>query len=296
MDIARTTPDALGPLETALDREFVTRRGRSGTLRARYPLAFGATCEFLVSRQDGHARACLAGRRVVWRDPAGDRHGVMIGLVYTVPEARGRGLGTALVRAALEIFAAEGCDFAVLWSRLAGFYESAGFRRADCGVLGRATGEAGISGPPPGEPLVRLSAAELAALERLRRTGGEAGIDRPAAAWRTTPLPADEVRVLRSGPPADPAAYLLFGCAADRRIVYEIAGDPSAGAALWQALCAGTAAILVNDRRGSPSQRRLDAHAAIAWEAQRLACWAPLSPAMHACDFADWYVPYLDRI
>ncbi|MBI5615823.1 MAG: GNAT family N-acetyltransferase [Gammaproteobacteria bacterium] len=289
---------APGTLEAELDREFVSGRGRTTTLRSRYPLAFTSdeSSAFLVGRRDDEALACLAGRHFDWQTPERRWRGVMIGLVYTTPAARGTGLGSRMLRTALETFTRQGDEFAVLWSRIEGFYEACGFRRADCGTFGRWTREDGATGAPPGEPLQDVSRPALQALEDLRRSQSRCTLLRPLSGWETCPIPADEVRLLRVGPAMSPHAYALFGVAAGTRIVYELIGEAAQCATLWPALAEGAQEVLVNERLGSPTHRWLAANAPVAWHPQDLALWAPLNAQACNVDFGAWYLPWLDRL
>ena len=298
IDIALVPPAVLGAFESALDREFVAERGRRGRLRSRYPLAFaaGGGCEFLVASRRGELVACLATRSFEWRTPQRPWRGVMIGFVYTTPAARGAGLGSRLLNAAREEFARRSCEFAVLWSRLAGFYEAAGFQRADCGTFGRWSASHPTVSALPGIALRELPATVLAELEDLRRTRSPCALERRAPAWQTCPLPADEVRVLYSGPAGQPRTYVLFGVAATTRIVYEIVGDPADCAALWTELAEGAQEVLVNESVGSATHQWLTSKVAMDWQLQNLALWAPLTAEAREVDFGAWYLPWFDRL
>jgi GNAT superfamily N-acetyltransferase len=289
---------ALGTLEAELDREFITGRGRAGTLRGRYPLAFTSdgTGGFIVARRGAEALACLAGRCFDWQTPERHWRGVKIGFVYTIPAARGAGLGSRLLRMALDTFARQGCEFAVLWSRIAGFYEACGFRRADCGALGRWSRQGCTIGSRPGELLRDVPCTALQALDELRRSRRHSALLRDRTAWATCPLPADEVRLLRTGPSAHPHAYAVFGVAADTHFVYELVGDAAGCAQLWPALAEGAQEVLVNERLGSMTQEWLATNARLEWRAQNLALWAPLTAPAREVDFAAWYLPWFDRL
>jgi hypothetical protein len=83
---------------------------------------------------------------------------------------------------------------------------------------------------------------------------------------------------------------------ADCAYVYELGGEPSGRAALWQDICAAAATVYINERRGSPSAQWFSHIPGIAWRDQALAMWLPLAQPACARHFGDWYIPYLDRI
>lgn len=92
------------------------------------------------------------------------------------------------------------------------------------------------------------------------------------------------------------ATYAIYGVQAGRAYVYEFGGAPSGYAALWQDISATPRTIYINERHGSAAQQWLATVPGISWREQALAMWLPLAePACETC-FADWYVPFLDRI
>lgn len=94
-----------------------------------YPLCFDERFSGRVLATEESGRVVSACALLV-RDFACGPRSVRVGLigsVCTAPEARGRGLASALLRRAEEELAAEGCVLAMLWADDARFYEERGW-------------------------------------------------------------------------------------------------------------------------------------------------------------------------
>ncbi len=94
-----------------------------------YPLCFDERFSGRVLATEEAGRVVSACALLV-RDFACGARSVRVGLigsVCTAPEARGRGLASALLRRAEEELAAEGCVLAILWADDARFYEERGW-------------------------------------------------------------------------------------------------------------------------------------------------------------------------
>lgn len=219
------------------------RAGRAGRLEAEYPTALdpGRLDDHVLAvaggRPASHALAHLAEARV---GPRRVRTG-MIGLVYTDPSQRGRGLARACIEAALERLAARGAQLALLWSDLDGFYTRLGFRRAgierlhlvDRTALRRARARLG------GRFTVRPPAAsDWPALEALYGAK-TSGIVRPSGALARLAA-APECRIAVAERSGRPVAYAAVGRGDDLRgVVHEWAGDPAGVLACLEPLMAG---------------------------------------------------------
>src|SRR5690606_10380809 len=100
---------------------------------AEHPLALAPERigDSVVARCSGRLAAHALGRLVSARLPGRDElPGGLVGLVYTEPAFRGRGLARACVAAAMERLAADGALAVVLWTELDALYAPLGFRRA----------------------------------------------------------------------------------------------------------------------------------------------------------------------
>jgi len=94
-----------------------------------YPLCFDERFPGRVLATEESGRVVSACALLV-RDFACGSRSVRVGLigsVCTAPEARGRGLASALLRRAEDELAAEGCTLAMLWADDARFYEERGW-------------------------------------------------------------------------------------------------------------------------------------------------------------------------
>ena len=278
--------DALLPL---LDQEFIFGKGRQLSLEKRFP----ATLErhrpqnILLARVGGAIASALATRPCTWVTPERSWRAAMIGMVYTRPELRGRGAASALLRATQAKFAEEGVEFAALWTAQPDFYARLGWLGIDCGTLGSvhaASPDAGLSAMPPG-------AADIAWIEALRPHYALERAERTEKTYATLLPHAERLELLRGD-----AAYAIVGRDRSHGYLYEMLGDAAEFPALWARLANRYHTLHLNLKRGTPAQRFLSAQGGISWQPQRLAMWLPLTAAARAAHFADWYVPFLDRI
>lgn len=80
--------------------------------------------------EGGRLLSHAAVQTVSLADPTGDTRAGLIGAVATAPEARGRGLASRLLSAAIARAREQGVDALLLWSEPRGLYERLGFRPA----------------------------------------------------------------------------------------------------------------------------------------------------------------------
>ena len=276
-------------LLAALDQTFVTERGRSGSLARRFPDALGQPplADLRVVREAGVIVSCCAARRFDWQSPEGLWRGAMIGMVWTRPEARGRGLAAQVLDFTLQALDADGVDFAVLWSSLPRYYERLGWQRHDRGVLGISAGTAAAATPAEAPP-------DPTTLERLRAAHEPLRVRRTSGAWQSVPLPATRTRLLADEKGG--AGYALLGEHDDTRYVYEVVGETACFPALWAKITAGAGRVYVNESLGSPFHRWLVTHTATQFSAQALAHWWPLSHRARTGPWRGWHIPWFDRI
>lgn len=258
-------PAELDALLGWLDRGL--RDGRRGRLRAEYPTALDPARRMdhhVVWSREGPLAHALA-RRI---DLVGAGRTVaagLIGLVYTDPDARGRGLARACVEASLETLRARGARLVLLWSDLDGFYTRLGFQRAgfewcyrvDAAVCVRARRAL------PGGFAVNPAEAEdwpwleaLYACKPVRAARAEGELARLAAA------PACAVVVARRA--GRPCAYAACGRGDDLQgVIHEWAGEPAGVLACIEALLRGRREIgwMVGpvDEAPAPTLRRAGA-------------------------------------
>ena len=287
VEIRHCTPAELPALIALLDEEFIFSKGRSISLAQRFPTVLREEncANILVACGGEGIGAAIAIKHFDWIAPERSWRGAMVGMVYTRPAMRGQGLASQLLRAAAEKLHAEGADFAVLFTAQPGFYRRLGWTTADCGVFGTYASAGGAA--------AGCMPADANAIEALRLLRPDAYAPRCHAHYRTLPLPAERLE-MRISP--DAAAYAVYGVQGDRAYVYEFGGAPSGYAALWQDICAAARTVHINERRGSAAQQWLAAIPGIGWRDQALAMWLPLAAAARNARFADWYVPFLDRI
>lgn len=287
LQIRPCTPAELPALVGLLDEEFIVSRGRSLSLARRFPAVLCADncADLLLACRGDHIAAAVAIKRFDWITAERTWRGAKLGMVYTRPAERGRGLASQLLRTAEQRLREDGTAFAVLWTAQPDFYRRLGWTSSDCGIYG--TFESG------GGTGAGCAPVEADAVEALRVRNAAAYAPRGSANYRTLPLPADRLE-MRASPGA--ASYAVHGIAGERAYVYEFGGEPSGFSALWQDICAARRTVHVNERRGSAMHQRLASIPGIAWRDQELAMWLPLAERACLRHLTEWYVPFLDRI
>jgi predicted N-acetyltransferase YhbS len=278
--------DALLPL---LDQEFIFGKGRQLSLQQRFPATLDRhhPQNILLASVGGSIASALATKPFTWLTPERSWRAVMIGMVYTRPELRGRGTASALMHATQAKLVQEGCEFAVLWTAQPDFYSRLGWFSIDCGTLGSThaiSPDPDQSAPPPG-------AADIAWIEALRTQYAPERADRSAKTYATLLPHAKRLELLRSY-----AAYAIIGSDDSHGYLYEMLGDVADLPALWARLVNRYHTLYLNLKRGAAAERFLSTQGEITWQAQQLAMWLPLTAEARGARFADWYVPFLDRI
>ena len=283
--IARPASDGDEAL-ALLDQEFIFSRGRTLSLSIRFASVLSQPdARLIASRNKGNLESILLLRPFEWITPSRSYRAAMIGLVWTRPEARGQGHGSALLAEAAQAMRSDNIDFAVLWTTRAEFYRRAGWIPADCGVLGHCRGEQ-YATEAPGE-----ARALWPAIHSSRESHGGERVKRTLANYAMLPPPATEHdAALEDG------AYALIGRLGTTAYLYEIGGQPRGLPVLWHGLRQRYRELFINVRRGTAHQQWLSAQPGITWQDQNLAMWLALSGNADAKHFSDWYIPFLDRI
>jgi len=123
-----------------LDLEFIFGKGRRLSLQQRFPAVLNRQRPqaILLAKAQNLIVSALAIKAFDWITPERSWRAAMVGMVYTRPEWRGRGMASVLLQAAQQRMRQESYDFAVLWTAQPDFYARLGWIGADCGVLGVA--------------------------------------------------------------------------------------------------------------------------------------------------------------
>lgn len=249
LDLRCPAPQERDALFAWLDEGL--RDGRKGRLASEYPTLLdperGAVHRIACV---GEAFAAHAVSRTITVRVAGRslRLG-MIGLVYTDPRFRRRGLASACIEACVADLAADGATAALLWSDRHAFYRRLGFVpagrellvRVDPGI-GRAAAER-LGGAEP----IRVGPPEPAdwpALEALLAGQPSHALREPGDLARLAAAPDCALRVARAG--GRPVAYAACGRGDDfPGVVHEWAGAPGGVAACIRSFAAERADLLV---------------------------------------------------
>lgn len=276
------------------DAVFLRERGRDGSIAQRYAPLFThpAASQLLVARSAAAVRAALIMRPFTLRAADAGHRGSMIGFVATHPAHRGAGLASGLLAHALEQAACDESSFCVLWAAARAFYRKRGWQPADDGILGEAPA---LPDAPQDAPDAAWQ-GEAAQVERLASDTLGMRVPRTADWYGVVPVSAGRVALRLAGPRDAPRAYAIVGETPTARILYEIGGDECAVLSLFRGLRSTGYGLRVNARAGDAAQRALGTASGIRWQAQRLAMWFPIAPALRDIAARGWHVPWYDRI
>lgn len=296
LDLHTCRADELERLIPLLDTEFIFGKGRTISLRDRFPTVFchNNLRNIIVCTDGEMITSALAMRQFDWCEGSEVFRGAMIGTVYTHPARRGEGLASHLLETAAMRLREEGMDFGVLWSGQQSFYARLGWIAADCSVLGEI--ETNESMPAPSDHVIHLPIKTSAPqLEDIRQSHLSAMTLRRPEDYHSLPLPAAHVELLWCDE-QDKTAYTLVGDSGETGFLYELTGETGCFPALWQEVCRNRRRIFVNDRIDSTACRWLTDHTGIVWQKKNLAMWLPLSERVSLPRLQQWHVPYFDRI
>jgi GNAT superfamily N-acetyltransferase len=282
--IERCSPGRLGELERLLQLGFASLGGRA--LGDRFPHAFAPGREPLVALgSDGAILGVTATRPFTWQADGEEYKGLMVGLVFTIPAARGAGIARRLVGTAADKGRASGRDFAVLWAARRTLYARLGWSMGDTGVVADVDGS-GDSGAQ------ELDDELVTRLEHIRGSISSDGVRREPRDWLAVPPPALSVEAHVRGE----RAYALVGRRGGQGFVYEMAGDPAGFHDVWASVLSSHDRLVVNDHRGSPTCRWLERECGVRFRPRPLAMWRALSPSVGDVAARSWHVPWLDRL
>lgn len=295
VDIRTCQPVDLERLIPLLDEEFIFGKGRTLSLRQRFPSVYcHNNLHNIIICTDGEViTSSLAMRHFDWRDGEEVFRGAMIGAVYTHPMRRGEGFASRLLASATIRLREMGVDFGALWTGQQSFYARLGWVAVDCGVFGKIELNQSMS-EPADEVVISTSEQSATRAEGIRQLWLNNMTLRHPEDYRQLPLPAENVEVLwqKNGM----AAYALLGINGEAGYLYELAGESACFPALWDGVCQDRQRVYINDRADSPSYRWLSEHTKVNWEYQNQAMWLPLSKRVSMSRLEQWHIPYFDRI
>jgi GNAT superfamily N-acetyltransferase len=262
------------------------RPDEPASLQAEHPVALDPARlgDHVVVRREGRITAHALAHRLDARVAGRPVRLGFVGLVYTDPGHRGRGLGRACVAAATARLAAQGALVIALWSDLDGFYAPLGFRRGgrdwiltlDLHSLARA--RAGAGPAPAVGPATTEDWPHLESLHRARATGAQ----RPAGALaHLAAAPGCHTLVARRAGRA--VGYACAGRGADLRgVVHEWGGETQGVLACVEALARTGAHHWLSGPGGDPAAERLRAAGAGAVAGDFALLHVPDPPALLA--------------
>jgi len=291
-EIGRETP---APRDTValIDEVFLRQRGRTGSMRARFPhvLGEGAASTLWVAREGATVVSCLVVHEIDWLVADRWTRVGLVGFVCTADAHRGRGLSSELLRRAAAA-PSQGREHLLLWTTIPGFYSALGWTARDASQLGMC-----VSEPPHGVAArARVDSAggcSAAELEPIRERWAPCRVRRDDAAYAVVPPSASDVLVLRpeAAKSTEQDGFALVGVSEGTAYLYDLVTSPEAFTSIWPALRALRPRLLINSHPSEPSFRLLKKQAGVQWSPQNQAMWFGAPPPL-----AERYIPYLDRI
>ncbi len=148
MWIGNSSAEELDYLVEVLDNEFVIGKGYHLSLTKRFPrtLNIENLSNIYLLKDAGKLLSSVVVKNFDWVVQDYKWKCAMIGMVYTIPEARGQGFSTNLMKYVQEQLLAREVDFAVLFTSIPEFYLRLGWLQRDIGVWGHFTRENDNSG------------------------------------------------------------------------------------------------------------------------------------------------------
>jgi predicted N-acetyltransferase YhbS len=292
--ISQCSLGEINSLVGLLDEEFIFSRGRSISLINRMPGLFDAEnlSNIYLAKVDNAIRSSVCVRRFNWITTDAVLQGAMIGLVYTHPETRGRGLASLLMRTVQTELEKSGVDFGVLWTGIPKFYRKLGWEESDLGLYGELN-------PAPKFETEELIAARSISeedrdgIELLRRRWFPNRVGRMYRTYLSIPLPAEKLDLFyRDSPNKDERFYAIIGHTGETGYIYEAVGKPSNFPCLWHSICNAYSRLYINDFNGSLFENWLCQNANVQWKPQNQAMWLPFKGKIAP----KWHITYLDRI
>jgi len=277
-----------------IDTEFVFSKNRLRSLAERFPAVYSPNnlANIYVARCNGVLAASVTVRKFIWHATGRIWRGAMVGMVFTCPAYRKRGIGSAMMQRIQQDLASAGMDFAVLWTKIPQFYERLGWLSNDCSAFGEALPEIDKSSGVLIKPR-HLSENMYKLLDAIRHKKQIEFLERVPSDYAAIPLPAETVDLLLS---EKPEGYSIVGRTHTACYLYEAPGDPDFWERLLPSLRYAYPKLYLNQQTGSPFQKWLCENASVKWEAQNLAMWLPLTKQASCIGIGKWYIPYFDRI
>lgn len=293
-------------LISLLDEEFVFGKGRTLSLRQRFPAVYchGNLHNLWVCLAGSEIISALVIRQFDWVAGNEKFRGAMFGGVYTHPAYRKKGWASRLLETATSHLRSSGIDFGVLWTGQPAFYARLGWVLSDNSVLGewvKTELSAGVGVMPlvSNEQGRSLESAgqevDFHQLENIRHRYLSQCVARIPENYCHLPLPAVNVNALITENQHG-VAYALLGSAVDTAFLYELIGEQTCFPQLWSTICGRYERIMINDQPRSSFVNWINTFNQVVWQEKYLAMWLPLSERVNKSLFSQWQIPYFDRI
>lgn len=284
----RFTPcpiESFNGLVARLDDEFVVSKGKTTSLKTRFPKVFSDNKNFVVAVSKSEILSNLAIQRFELLLQNELLTGAMVGLVWTDSHHREQGLARSLIKYALQVLKSEGIDFAILWTARPELYRGSGWILADQGSYATAQGH-GISGANP-----TPHAPEWTVIQNIRDRRADPHVHIPGTYQPNLPPFADSHLLIQCED-----AYAILGMAGDNAYLLDIVATIEAIRSLWKKVLGSARRIHINLPCQSPLVQWLASNHGVQFTLKPLTMWHPLSARSEPLDLSKVYIPFSERI
>jgi predicted N-acetyltransferase YhbS len=287
----------LGALIERLDEEFVFGRGRTVSLRRRFPntLSVENIDHILVALVDGRLCGALAMRSFEWVVGSDGWRGAMVGMVWVDEQQRGKRIGSSLLSSAKQHACERHVDFGVLWTGAPAFYERAGWTRNDRGVFGEVLSRPRRS-VVDGVLCRPLASVDVAWLESQRSRLLQMRVIRSALDYRTVPIPVVKVWCFSVQNVDGCEGFALVGEDNGVGYCFEVVAVPRLWDTIWAAITTRFDRMFVNGYLGDPFTEWLGENGLVRWRRQDKAMWFREADHSEGGVGNLWHIPYFDWI
>jgi GNAT superfamily N-acetyltransferase len=297
ISLGNCCPEDLDQLIKLLDNEFVTGKGYSLSLAKRFLNVINPdnlTNIYLLKDKEKIFSSVVV-KIFEWLFTGIKWKCAMIGMVYTIPEARGQGFSRKLMKFVQEQIFKKGIDFAVLFTSIPEFYLPLGWVQRDTGVWGHISFEGDHHQSNDEVISMPIKSDTVHVVESLRSRWCQNYIFRNDRDYLILPRPSEYIKLLYQ---KDQSGYAILGGIASDAYIYEMHGTEITFKSIWNVVISQFCTVYVNDYECSPSMKWFSKNVNISWKKQSMAMWLYLSEASLSLQkqHLPVYVPYFDRI
>lgn len=287
----------LPKLVSLVDNEFIYSKGRDISLAIRYPNLFNNIKieNIFIACSEESILATTTVRRFSLANNGRTWNGAMIGFVYTLPEARGHGLGSLVMNSIIQELRESNIDFAVLWTGIHSFYERLGWFSEDEGAFGTINTSSFYDNENLIDP-VTYRQINFDWIEIVRSKYLASKVLRQKDDYAVVPPSVNSVEYFICNNIGAAEGYAIVGRKEETGYIYEMVGSPDVFPALIKSIGKHFDTLLINDNSKSLSGKWLTEKNCVEWLPQNQAMWYRLTDAFRDVSCKSIYIPYYDRI